>query len=66
MQKPSPCHWRYDEPTDSWDTECEAKFPFTGDSPGESGFKFCPYCGGELREWKRCNRRKAMEKTNAK
>jgi hypothetical protein len=42
------CMWKYDEYTDSWDTECNNKHQFMTDGPEENNYKFCPYCGRKL------------------
>ena len=42
------CWWKFDESTWSYDTKCDNKFQFTNDGPIENGFRFCPYCGGEI------------------
>lgn len=44
------CGWTTppDPDFDVWDTGCGNAFEFNADGPKENGFKFCPYCGGEL------------------
>ena len=41
------CTWTEDE-DGAFETGCGDMFDFTNDGPSENGFKFCPYCGGEL------------------
>lgn len=43
------CKWKYDDETDSYDTDCDNKFCFTYVKKEEE-FKFCPYCGKEIKE----------------
>ena len=41
-----------------WESECNKKgFSFNEGSPVDNGFKFCPYCGRNLKE-NRPNRKK--------
>ena len=41
------CQWSED--TDgAWATTCDEVFEFTAEGPKANGFKFCPFCGGEL------------------
>ena len=42
------CEWTEDE-DGYWDTGCGELFQFNDDGPAENRFKFCPYCGGELK-----------------
>lgn len=53
-KKPSLCKWTYDEDEDKWDTECGNAFWFVEqiETPSNSGFKFCMYCGGAIKSKK--------------
>jgi hypothetical protein len=43
------CLWELqDDDTDGWRTSCENTFVFNEGDPHNNGFKFCPYCGGQL------------------
>jgi len=47
------CEWTEHEEHDYvfWETECDSSFAFTdGGSLSENKFKFCPYCGGAIKE----------------
>lgn len=45
-----PCEWAEDM-DGNWDTGCNKVFVFLNyDGPEGNGFKFCPYCGGQLAE----------------
>ena len=48
------CEWTYNEDGhwEYWDTSCGKAFLFSEGTPEDSGFKFCPYCGKELKEIK--------------
>lgn len=46
------CIWKYDDPDDennAYATSCNNYFQFNDGGPTENGFKFCPYCGKELK-----------------
>jgi len=45
------CSWVRDDSNDGdiWYTLCDRAFVFNADGPFENSFKFCPYCGRELR-----------------
>lgn len=44
------CEWAEDM-DGNWDTSCNKVFVFLNyDGPEGNGFKFCPYCGGQLAE----------------
>ena len=46
------CKWADQEEYDHrfWETECGKSFAFTeGGSLSENEFKFCPYCGKEIK-----------------
>ena len=43
------CRWVYDADSDSWDTDCGQKHCFIADGPHENGYRFCPYCGTQLK-----------------
>lgn len=47
------CKWKVEvtilgDNTDTWATSCDNMFEFFNDGPKENGFKYCPYCGGEI------------------
>ena len=43
------CEWHLEnDGVDVWETSCGKTFVFYEDGPKENGFKFCPYCGGQL------------------
>ena len=44
------CHWREDRSCGFWETECQNAFNFETGTPTSNDFKFCPYCGKELKE----------------
>ena len=45
-----PCIWTRDEDEDNaWDTLCGDKHIFIVDGPLENKYKYCPYCGRDLR-----------------
>jgi len=44
------CDWEEDD--ESYSTDCGQWFYFEYDGPEENGFKYCPYCGRELKEIK--------------
>lgn len=47
----STCEWEYNDEHERWDTECDDVIALhAGESPFEYGFKFCPFCGKEVRE----------------
>ena len=33
-----------------WETDCGEVFEFIENTPEESGFKFCCFCGGKLKQ----------------
>lgn len=44
------CCWKANiGDADCWDSECGESFVFTSSAPTEDGFRFCPYCGREIR-----------------
>jgi len=44
------CSWYIEDGSDTWWTGCGKSIVFEyEDGPAENGFKFCPYCGGEIR-----------------
>jgi hypothetical protein len=43
------CEWRKQE-DGRWTTTCKADFEFAVDGPDYNGFRFCPYCAGDLKE----------------
>lgn len=45
------CFWIEIDLDDYWEAECNKKgFSFNEGTPVENGFKFCPYCGRNLKE----------------
>lgn len=46
----SPCTWTEDAEDGSYDTSCGNKHTFIDGTPAENGYRFCPYCGGALKE----------------
>lgn len=57
--KLSACHWRYDATHDKWDTECEQAHIFIAEGPKENDYKFCPYCGAQVRVFAAAKGKKA-------
>ena len=52
-ETPRPCTWtRNDDEDDSyWAAACcDRLFVFNDGGPVENGFRYCPYCGRELKE----------------
>ena len=47
MEPTSSCGWKQDQDGNWW-TSCGKGFTFVDGGPVENGFKFCPYCGGEI------------------
>ncbi len=47
------CRWSYDDWDDAWQTECGDRHVFFADGPIENGYRFCPYCGREIKEDKK-------------
>lgn len=45
------CEW-HEDPDGVWSTGCGTAFEFLTGGPEENGFKFCPYCGAEIRAFK--------------
>lgn len=43
------CNWREDV-DGNWHTDCGHIFCFNVDGPMKNGFKFCGYCGSDLKE----------------
>lgn len=45
------CTWTYDQDDEGafWETACGEGFCFAESGPEENGFRFCCYCGGELK-----------------
>ncbi len=42
------CEWKEDCDAPH-ETQCDNLFEFTNDGVKENKFKFCPYCGGEIK-----------------
>lgn len=51
-ESPSPltCTWSEDPDDGSYDTDCGNKHVFIEGTPAENGYRFCPYCGGAMRD----------------
>ena len=51
MKEKSECKWveSYYE-SEFWDTDCGEVLEFIENTPEESGFKFCCFCGGKLKQ----------------
>lgn len=45
----STCAWSYDS-DGFYKTQCDNAFVFIADRPKQNGFRFCPYCGREIKE----------------
>lgn len=46
------CIWkRHLEDTEIWETACGDMHEFTDGDPSDNNYRFCPYCGKELRMW---------------
>jgi hypothetical protein len=43
------CKWRFVEDMCFYDTSCENAFTFIDGGPLENKFRFCPYCGNEIK-----------------
>jgi len=55
------CAWEKQENYDYryWETECGKSFMFTdNENLSENEFKFCPYCGGAIKESEIASHRK--------
>jgi len=44
------CDWKHDENYNCYDTTCGHAFVINDGTPAENDMKYCPYCGGRLRE----------------
>src|SRR5690606_3775335 len=44
------CTWTQDADDGFWYTECGNAYEFMEDGPEENNHKFCPYCGGQIKE----------------
>jgi len=45
-----PCTWSpRDKEFNIWETECQELHQFIAGGPKENHYRFCPYCGGEIR-----------------
>lgn len=49
MEDAPQCEWTFDEFTDSWDTDCEAKFTFIAGGPEDNGVRHCHCCGKRVK-----------------
>lgn len=50
VKRPDSCQWSHDSEHCKWDTSCGTAFEFEVDGPKENDFRFCPYCGSEIKE----------------
>ena len=50
-ETPRPCTWTQNE-DGVYETNCDNMFVFNDGGPVENGFRYCPYCGLELKEAK--------------
>ena len=48
-ETPLTCTWIENE-DGVYETNCDNMFVFNDGGPVENGFRYCPYCGRELRE----------------
>ncbi len=51
--KKNECVWEEEEGTDTsgdYQTSCDKMFTIMEGNPKNNGFKYCPYCGGKLKE----------------
>lgn len=46
-QRPNTCEWTEDE-NGPHGTQCDKAFEFTYDGVTANGFRYCPFCGGEI------------------
>lgn len=46
----SSCTWLYEDESDYYETACGKAFTFTNERLEESRFKFCPYCGKQIKQ----------------
>ena len=44
------CVWTHDEDYEQYTTSCGSSWSFIDDGIAENGVKFCPHCGGEVKE----------------
>jgi hypothetical protein len=44
------CEWSRDGGEEVFDTQCKRSFRFNYGTCAENKFKFCPYCGREIKE----------------
>lgn len=46
------CRWTLEASPEYsiWETGCGDMFMFTEDGPSENDFRYCPFCGGVLKE----------------
>ena len=49
QETPRLCTWTENE-DGVYETNCDNMFVFNDGGPVENGFRYCPYCGRELRE----------------
>jgi len=48
-ETPHPCTWTQNE-DGVYETNCDNMFVFNDGGPVENDFRYCPYCGLELKE----------------
>jgi len=49
------CKWTYDNRYHYYQTECGDVFQFCSEGLEENSFRYCPYCGGLIKEEKEMN-----------
>ncbi len=47
------CEWQHDEIFDNYVTQCGETMWFISKGIKENGYKYCPYCGREIKEVKK-------------
>lgn len=48
LDQAMPCAWTMDY-DGNYDTDCNNAFVFNCEGPRENGFKWCPYCGRQIK-----------------
>lgn len=46
------CEWKENEEYGYWETGCKATFEFIEGDMDDNSFKFCPYCGKKILEFR--------------
>lgn len=44
------CSWKYDENLDRYHTTCDNAHQFSEGDIGANNYKYCPYCGGKIKD----------------